>query len=313
MVTDINQYLEAVLKSYKIQEDGDLLKKHQDRRTEIREILQGIHRNVIYSPFDSGSYAKRTAINESYDLDLVAPFKKNAFANLSVMYESVYKFFRLHLKGKATVRRQAVSIGIEFFPDTEGDIVRIDIVPAMELEMNSYPEDPRLNLSVNQAMGRVPIGTTKLRTNIAAQMAGIKQDSEKGDIRKIIRLLKILKYHETIHAKSFLIELMVIKAFKKMTPGTLAENLQATLRYIYNKIERINLPDPGNSMNNIADTLSYKEKRDFSIAMLHMIEHLEDDPGMIDYYFPFSSKVAPPAEYADLAAGATIQTDTRFG
>lgn len=313
MVTDINQYLEAVLKSYKIQEDGDLLKKHQDRRTEIREILQGLYPSVIYSPFDSGSYAKRTAINESYDLDLVVPFKKNAFANLTDMYESLYKFFGLYLKNQARVRRQAVSIGIEFLPDCDGDVVRIDLVPAMELEMNSYPEDPRLNLSVNQVMGRVPIGTTKLRTNIAAQMAGIKQDSKKGDIRKIIRLLKILKYHETIYAKSFLIELIVIKAFKKMTPGTLVENLQATLRYIYNEIERINLPDPGNGMNNIADTLSYKEKRDFSIAMLHMIEQLEDDPGMIDYYFPFSSKVDPPAEYADMAAGATIPTDTRFG
>jgi len=49
--------------------------------------------NVLYSPFNSGSYAKNTAVNIKFDFDLMAPFKRNAFSStgtLNDMYDSVY-------------------------------------------------------------------------------------------------------------------------------------------------------------------------------------------------------------------------------
>ena len=61
----------------------------------------------IYSPFNSGSYAKNTAINTKFDFDLVAPFKRNAFGSngtLKEMYEDVYDFLYEKYKDVAEVK-----------------------------------------------------------------------------------------------------------------------------------------------------------------------------------------------------------------
>ena len=153
-MTDKNKHLECVLSSHKISKEEKLLDKHIDRRNEIKEALEEEYGNDVYSPFNSGSYAKNTAVNIKFDFDLMAPFKRNAFGSngtLKEMYDSVYQFIYGKYHGKeATVRDQKVSIGIEFYPDVDGHIVNIDVVPGRELNLDQYKVDHKLNLYVNE-------------------------------------------------------------------------------------------------------------------------------------------------------------------
>ncbi len=325
-MTDKNKHLECVLLSHKISKETKLLDKHIDRRNEIKEALEEEYGDNLYSPFNSGSYAKNTAVNIKFDFDLMAPFKRNAFGSngtLKDMYDSVYPFIYGKYHGKeATVKNQKVSIGIEFYPDTDGHIVNIDVVPGRELNVDQYKEDNKLNLYVNQKFGKIEAGSDYIRSNIQAQIDNIKDraTSEKDTIRKIIRLIKVWKIHKKPQLKSFFIELITIKAIdNKDVTGDLWERLKIVLEYIKDEVKKVSLPDPGNSANEVADTLTDLEKSTLSDDMKYMIERIEENSDNIKMYFPINEK--HPCEedkkddnkYGIKKDGVFVPPSVRFG
>lgn len=64
-------YLESVIDSYKISKEEKLLEKYKTKRDEVKRALEEKYKGNIYSPFNSGSYAKNTAINTKFDFDMV--------------------------------------------------------------------------------------------------------------------------------------------------------------------------------------------------------------------------------------------------
>ena len=325
-MTDKNKHLECVISSHKIRKEEKLLKKHIDKRNEIKEALEEEYGSNLYSPFNSGSYAKNTAVNIKFDFDLMVPFKRNAFGSngtLKDMYDSVYQFIYEKYNGKeATVRDQKVSIGIEFNPDVDGHIVNIDVVPGRELNVDQYKEDNKLNLYVNQKFGKIEAGSDYIRSNIQAQIDNIKDraTAEKDTIRKIIRLIKVWKIHKKPQLKSFFIELITIKAIdNKDVTGDLWERLKTVLEYIKDEVKKVSLPDPGNSANEVADTLTDLEKSTLSDDMKYMIERIEENSDNIKMYFPINEK--HPCEedkkddnkYGIKKDGVFVPPSVRFG
>jgi hypothetical protein len=325
-MTDKNKQLECVISSHKISKEEKLLKKHIDRRNEVKEALEMEYGNNLYSPFNSGSYAKNTAVNIKFDFDLMAPFKRNAFGSngtLKDMYDSVHQFIYEKYNGKeATVRDQKVSIGIEFYPDGDGHIVNIDVVPGRELNLDQYKEDNKLNLYVKQKFGKIEAGSDYIRSNIQAQIDNIKDraNAEKDTIRKIIRLIKVWKIHKKPQLKSFFIELITIKAIdNKDVTGDLWERLKIVLEYIKDEVKTVLLPDPGNSANEVTDTLTDLEKSTLSDDMKYMIERIEENSDNIKMYFPINEK--HPCEedkkddnkYGIKKDGVFVPPSVRFG
>jgi len=162
-MTDKNKHLDCVLSSHKISSEQALLDKHIAKRNEIKEALEIKYESNLYSPFNLGSYAKNTAVNLKFDFDLMAPYKRNAFGSngtLKEMFTDVFEFLKEKHQGKeATVRDQKVSIGIEFYSDKDGHIVKIDVVPGRELNVDQYKDDDKLNLYVNKKFGTLEEGS----------------------------------------------------------------------------------------------------------------------------------------------------------
>ncbi|WP_299336786.1 nucleotidyltransferase [uncultured Psychroserpens sp.] len=250
-----SDYLSSVLETHRMTHIESLVDKFKIKRTEIKEKLEQNYEDKIYSPFNSGSWKKHTAINSKFDLDIVVPFKRNSFSTITDMFDDLYDFLKEEYRGVAEVRPQKVSVGIRFYTDDDGDIVEIDVVPGRELSKDDYPETSRLNLNINTYDGNY------IQTNIEAQIENIKG---KSDARQIIRLLKIWKQQKSRDVKSFFMELIVIKAFdNKLITGNLWNKLKTVLEYISDEITRENftLKDPGNSNNDIADTLGWYQKQ----------------------------------------------------
>lgn len=319
MATDKSKHLECVLKSHKITNEGDLLDKHIDKREEVKEALEEEYGSDMYSPFNSGSYAKNTAVNKKFDFDLIAPFKRDSFDTLEDMYTEVYDFLYNTFKSEATIRKQKVSIGLEFFPDKDGDVVKIDVVPGRELNTGQYPDDNKLNLYVHDRYGNIAQGSERLRTNVKAQIENIRENAEKGAIRQIIRLLKVWKINNRPNGpKSFFIELITIKAFdKKNVEGDLWEKLKIVMEYIRDEVKTVNLPDPGNNGNNISDTLTDSEKENLSNDMKNMITQIEYNSDHIKTYFPVNSKFPcetnEKSQYGVKKEGISTPPPSRFG
>jgi hypothetical protein len=293
------EYLESVIDSYKMSKEEKLLEKHKTKKEEIKEALEKKYKENIYSPFNSGSYAKNTAINIKFDFDMVTPFKRNAFGTngtLKQMYEEVYNFLYEKYKNEASIIKQKVSIGLKFNPDRDKDIIKIDVVPGREYNQGQYKDDKNLNLYVYYKYGNIEAGSEYIKTNIQNQIDNIRNraTNEKDSIRKIIRLLKVWKTNaEREYPKSFFLELITIRAFDDgKIEGNLWDKLKTTLEYIRDNVtkEGFTLKDPGNSSNNLADTLTNYEKQQLSEDMKNMLDRILDKDENIKIYFPENKK-----------------------
>ncbi len=296
---DKSTHLESVIKTHQITKEEQLLEKHKTKNREVKEALEEKYSENIYSPFNSGSYAKNTAINTKFDFDLIAPFKRNAFGTngtLKEMYEDVYNFLYEKYHDVADVKKQKVSIGLDFYADGDGDKVKIDVVPGRELNESQYKDDENLNLYVYYKYGNFDAGSERIKTNVQAQISNIKDraTNERNSIRKVVRLLKVWKTTKGIYpTKSFFLELITIKSFdSKEISGDLWDKLEAVLEYIRDEVTKdgFTLKDPGNKSNDLADTLTAAEKEIFSNDMKNMLNRIEENDENIKIYFPENSK-----------------------
>jgi len=323
---DKSNHLESVIKTHQITKEEVLLSKHRDKSTDVKASLEKEHGSNMYSPFNSGSYAKNTAINTKFDFDMIAPFKRNAFGSsgtLEDMYTNVYDFLYEKYKDEANVIKQKVSIGIEFFSDADGDVVKIDVVPGRELNQDQYKDDENLNLYVYYKYGNYDAGSERIKTNVKAQINNIKDraTNEKDSIRKIIRLLKVWKGTKFNYpTKSFLLELITIKAFdNEALTGSLWDKLETVMAFIRDEVTKDNfsLKDPGNNSNDLIDTLTTSERQVFSDDMEHIINRIDDNDDNIKTYFPENEKFIDHDDdtYGDKGAGlySTPPRNERFG
>lgn len=323
MATDKNKHLDCVLNSHKISKEQELYDKHITKKDAVKEALEAKYGSDLYSPFNSGSLAKNTAVNTKFDIDLVAPFKRNAFDTLEKMYSAVYDFLYEKYNGKgASVRKQKVSIGIEFNQDEDGHVIKIDVVPGRELNQGQYKDDNKLNLYVYEQFGKIEKSSEHLRTNIEAQIANIRDraTNEKDSIRKIIRLLKVWKIGKGNGPKSFFIELITIKAFDSNDiTGGVWDKLKGVMEFIRDEVETVSLPDPGNAGNDVADTLTDSEKTILRFDMKNMINRIEEDSDNIKLYFKINEKHPCEEEkkdsnqYSIKKEGVSSPTSNRFG
>ncbi len=311
-------YLQEVLETHRMSHIDNLTDKYRTKRKEVKEKLENNYASKVYSPMSSGSFAKHTAINIKFDLDTIVPFKKNSFETLEKMFNDVFEFLSKEYESVATVRKQTVSIGIIFYQDSDGDEINLDIVPGREQNQDKYKDDKNLNLFVNSKYGILE-KQTYIKTNIQAQIDHIKA---KENERKIIRLLKIWKNSNHENYKSFLLELITIKAFdKEDISGNLWEKLKTVMTYIKDNVtqEGFTLKDPGNSGNNVIDTLESYERQALSNKIDMIIKNIENHEDDIKIYFPinkdFEEKVSQEGYGIKTAtASASIPPNNiRFG
>jgi len=286
----LDEYLAKAHYTAHVDRDKELLAKYNEKYQELKEILEDKYKGRIYAPFKSGSIAKKTAINWKYDLDIVLPFKRSEAGTLKEMYEEVAGYLedqRYTENDLLKARRQRTSIGLFYQKGFEQ--LEIDVVPGRELNDEDFqeadPEKKKLNLHWNET----PQTRQSIQTNIHKQVETIKG---KGDERKVIRLLKAWKLHrELVGVKSFLLELITIKAFEDcQKPSGLWGQVKMVLEYIRDNIETVKLIDPGNSGNKVHETLSATEKQDLKNQTARFLEAVEEDEKRITDFIPINPK-----------------------
>lgn len=227
------QYLEQILAKYNLgNSEVEPIKK---KRAIIEEYLRSNYGAKIATFYYSGSYAKGTAINLKYDLDLCIYFQNNAFSSLADMYNDVYKI----LSKKYPVKKQKVSIGITYGNDS------IDIVPARKIDNNTNDA----NLFISTTDGQI-------KTNIPKHKDYISE----AKCRPTIKLMKIWKVQHSIHFKSFALELLTIRALESCASNDLGDQVLHVLKFIIANVENVKLVDPANTNNIVSDLVDFSDK-----------------------------------------------------
>jgi tRNA nucleotidyltransferase (CCA-adding enzyme) len=289
MAVEKQLHLQEVLETLRMSHIDELISKYKTKRDEIKEALEENYSDNIYAPFNSGSFAKHTAINTKFDLDLVVPFKRNSFETIESMFQGVFDFLeeKYGQSGIAEVRKQKVSIGVRFYADDDGEEINIDVVPGRELSIDNFPDTKNLNVYFNDNHWGFSKGTYT-QTNIQSQIDHIKG---KENARKVIRLFKRWKNSNNEPYKSFLLELATIKAFEKEDiTGNLWEKLKSVMEYLKENISKDNfkLIDPGNSNNDVMSSMESWEKSNLANKLELIIVRVEENSENIKTYFPIN-------------------------
>ena len=235
------EYLENVLWKHKLDE-GEV-ERIKNIRKEVENKLKNIYGSKIEKIIYSGSYAKNTAVDLKYDVDLCIYFKNDSFSTLFMMYNDVFTVLRKNFP-KYRIRKQNVSLRLVL-----SDNRSIDIVPVRSFEDGTGDA----NLYSSKTNGPI-------KTNIRKHIEYIS----KSKTRPIIKLIKIWKIEHNIHFKSFALELLVIKALSSSNSNDYGTQFLEVLEYIRDNAATVKLIDPANSNNNVSDSIDYVDKFNIS-------------------------------------------------
>ncbi len=241
-------YLDSVLEKQRmLQSDIDTLHR---LRNQLQTVLLGNWKVGNPRFYYAGSYAKKTMLRESFDLDLVVYFPPTDQFTVKAFYEGVES--RL-MTNKYKTQRHNVAIRLLY----EGGF-HIDVVPGRAVD-NSFMY-ANLYSPEKDSTKR-----TSIKLHIDAVRSGGNQD--------VIKLTKLWRLRHQVNLGSFAIELVVAKSLTGKRIEPLADRFWEVLGFLRDDIGSTRLVDPANSNNIVSDDISSSDK--LAIASFARLSRLE--------------------------------------
>jgi hypothetical protein len=337
MSTNKNEHLKKVLDTHDIN-NVEHLSKFLEKKNKVKDALnRKFSEQKASNSIDSGSYAKRTAINTKFDIDCCIPFRKKTpgrndekgFETLSEMFDEVYKYLKNEYTkedddlSKDNVRKQKVSIGLKF--DIDGVEFDMDVVPGRERPANNDYNDNNTDLSLyinpnNRSKKEEDDGIKRIKTNIKTHI-GLLSLADRTHERKVTKLLKVWKTERKNQnggklIKSFMMELYTKEAFDNADeiPSGLWEKTKLVMNHIIDNIETSDLVDPANSSNIVSDSMSDTAKTQTKRDMKNTIKDVEDDSDKIKEYFPINDEFDnEDNSNSNSSSKASVLSTSKFG
>jgi len=251
-----DRFIKDILKTENIRSNQI---KHNTVKTIKNEVKRTLYKtfadDLVAFPEDIGSQAKRTALDSSYDCDIVLPFKRhNSFYTLPNMSSVSHNTIVSLYDGKAIITKKKKASNILF--DRLPVPVSIDVLYGRE--MGNYLEDKKLNLYVRPNYFWQT--GTNFKTDIGIQK-GILANKPKA--REVVRTLKVYLKKNGLPIENVLIDQLVVEALSQKNYGThfsVTENLLNSMDYIAQKLNNSSIKDYANSNNNLLQKMSFFSK-----------------------------------------------------
>lgn len=233
------EYLEKVLSQQKMKDSDQEVQDLIKRRDEIRDTLQS--RLSRYSPSIkwAGSRAKGTMIRESYDGDMTCYFDRDE-NGVGETLADVHATVKEVLEDDYVVDVKTSALRIY---DKEDRDLHIDVIPGR------YVDASRSDVFLHQTTG----DKQRLKTNLDKHIEHIKGSG----VTDAICLMKYWKERNNIQAaKTFVLELLVVKTLEGYKNLSLAEQLVQVWTTFRDESDSLSVEDPANSNNDLSEILS---------------------------------------------------------
>lgn len=268
-----DEYLKNVLRTESLRENPKLLENALFFRDKLKLwMVDNIAHKLVSVPENTGSFIKRTANANGFDVDIVLPYRRDSFQNLEEMYNWTHDKLKAEFGNIAKVRKNTKAISILF--EKNGYEINFDIVPGREI--NDYKTDKKLNLYVNPNVFWKKGSSFKIDTNIQRHAT-----TNKPEQRRVIRLMKSYNLRNSLCLPSVVIEQAVIEALSNRRYGVYSsdtDNLLNSMEYLAKKLELESFIDHGNSNNNLNDKISWEQKYTAINLLRSDIEKVENSP-----------------------------------
>lgn len=228
-------YLEQLLVKYALRPQDEQAVRRA--RAEYEGLLLGGWEGGDPRLLYAGSYAKKTAIRVSYDLDIVLYFPATTAMTIKDCYAAVEARLR-------SARRQPERKNVALRVQHRG--FHVDIVPGKTL--SSDPRYANLYVSGDQ---------TTRQTSIEEHVAHVRD----GGFREVLQLLKLWRLRQKVPVGSFTIELVTAQALRSFQDPKLDRRVMRVLQFFKDEFVEARLLDPANTNNIISDLVAVPIKR----------------------------------------------------
>jgi hypothetical protein len=231
---DNNQYLQSLLKARKLTDTSPEAAQLETRRVEVEAVLKAAFPGVILSIRYAGSKIKGTMIRDSYDLDLTCYFPCDstvAGSSLEEIYTSVSDALA---SGGFSPEEKTSAIRLH-----KGDTdFHVDVVPGR------FFDELKTDVWLHQTTGT----KERLKTNLDTHIREIR-DSGVVDAICLLKLWREL--YSIKQAKTFILELLVVKILKDHKRDSLDAQLKLVLETFRDHADSLTVEDPANPSGNI--------------------------------------------------------------
>lgn len=235
-----NDYLNAILDQQTFDREEQEYQDLLQRRDDITALLKSHFSKSKPSIRQAGSMAKTTMIRALYDVDLTCYFdhgEEDAGKTLKEIYERVEEA----LRASYNVQRKASALRVRD-PDDWSTDLHVDVVPGR------FIGDEKADVNLH----RTTPEKESLKTNLQVHVDHIKGSG----VVPAIRLQKLWKARNGLDsAKTFVLELLVVKLLAKRDKLGLDEQLKHVWTEFRDNADKLSVEDPANSNNDLTEAL----------------------------------------------------------
>lgn len=273
----VNELLQSILKSQAL--DKTMLDDLSNHRQEVEENLRdkyGDEPTIRYG----GSKAKGTMIKESYDLDIVCYFPRDCDMDIEEIYNDVHK--KLSETYSIVPKTSALRIQKK---DEDNVDYHIDVVPGR------FIDEKEQDTFLYVAKGK----EERIKTNLDTHIKVIT----KSGCADIIKLGKLWKVRNKVNLRTFILELLVLKAMEdSKSKSDHKSSFVKLLEYLRDEISEVRLEDPANSNNVVSDNWTSAERSSLSAMASSSLSLIEKDEDDVDSWKKVFNETSPKAEYS---------------
>jgi hypothetical protein len=232
---DADKYLEDVLKSQTLDDDGEEMKALCKRKGEVEKLLKDKFTNNPTIRF-AGSKTKGTMIRESYDLDITCYFKSED-TQAGDSLKDIYQNVRAALQAKYTVESKASALRLRGLDhDIHGVDFHIDVVPGR------FSDDKSKDVFLH----RENDDKVRLKTNPDVHVEHVRDSG----VRDAIRLAKLWRERNGVGIKSFVLELLVVDLLREKKDRWLQTQMKHLWTEFRDHSASLSVKDPANPEGN---------------------------------------------------------------
>jgi len=282
------EYLANVVKKYAINNTSSEATQVQAARKRVEETIRAKFGNVPHIRY-GGSYMKGTMVRTSYDLDILCYLPRDAndagetleeiFKNVQAALEEDY-----HVYPKRTALRLA---------EKEGGTLHIDVVPGR------FVDESETTVFLHQNEG----DKSYLQTDPDVH----KEHVAGSSVRDAIRLVKVWRDHMALNAKTFALELLVIKLLQDHKSESLDKQFERVLTAFRDQSDTLAIKDPANGKNDLHPLLD-EMRGGLAIAAEQTLAQVEQG-GWVTVFGPVEDVVNQ--DYAKRVQSAVAADPTR--
>ncbi|MEQ1643617.1 MAG: hypothetical protein ABL959_09265 [Pyrinomonadaceae bacterium] len=257
-----NEYLNEILESQTLDDDGDELKLLRRRRNDVDKLLRkkyGSSPSIRYG----GSKAKGTMIKDSYDLDVICYFDNDdttAGETLQEIYDSVAET----CEDDYYVERKPSAVRLKCKDSDDIEDYHIDVVPGRFVDDN---RDDVFLYRHSAEKGRQ-------KTNLDVHIDHVKDSG----VVSSIRLNKFWRVRNEMSVRNFILELLTIELLKDKKNKSLTDQLTHVWTELRDNIDDITIEDPANPTgNDLSELFNSTIKFELSEAAKTALENVEKD------------------------------------